>query len=258
MTKIIGIDCATDDAKVGLALGSVSRPEGAAEPVLRVERALLCSKEDSAARRVEGWLSEAEGAVLIAIDAPLGWPAPLAGALAEHRAGEEIAVPPNDMFRRATDRFIQRELKKTPLDVGADRIARTAHAALRLLGDLRRRVKQPIPLAWGSTLSSPMSAIEVYPAATLTSHGFQASGYKAAQHTAERDAIIDDLGKVMVLPSDVSSMRLSADALDAVVCVLAAADFLGGASMPPENNAAAEREGWIWVQDPRKRGARRA
>ncbi len=84
------------------------------------------------------------------------------------------------------------------------------------------------------------------------------SGYKAPRHTPEREAIIDNLRKVMVLPSDVSSMRLSADALDAVVCLLAAADFLGGAAMPPEDDASAEREGWIWVKDPKRRHASRA
>jgi hypothetical protein len=63
---------------------------------------------------------------LDAIDAPLGWPKPLAETLIDHRAGMPIETPANAMFRRTTDLFIQRKLKKTPLDVGADRIARTA------------------------------------------------------------------------------------------------------------------------------------
>jgi hypothetical protein len=63
---------------------------------------------------------------LDAIDAPLGWPKPLAETLIDHRAGLPIETPANAMFRRTTDLFIQRKLKKTPLDVGADRIARTA------------------------------------------------------------------------------------------------------------------------------------
>jgi predicted RNase H-like nuclease len=248
--RLIGVDCATDDARVGLALGSL---EGAR---VNVERAVLCTRKDSALATIASWLSPAEEPTLLAIDAPLGWPAPLARALIEHRAGQAIDVLPNDMFRRATDRFIQRELRKTPLDVGADRIARTAHAALRLLGELRGRMNLPIPLAWSPTLSAPLAAIEVYPAATLTSHGFQASGYKAANHTAERDGIIDSLRKVMGLPLDVSVMQASADALDAAVCLLAAADFLRGEAMPPEDQAIAEREGWIWVRAPKRRGAK--
>ena len=38
----------------------------------------------------------------------------------------------------------------------------------------------------------------------------------------------------------------SADALDAVICVLAGADFVRGPVYAPEIAALAEREGWIW------------
>jgi hypothetical protein len=167
------------------------------------------------------------------------------------QAGGAIDDLPNDMFRRETDRFIHRELRKKPLDVGADRIARTAHAALRLLADLRSELQLPIPLAWEPTLSVPLAVIEVYPAATLKSHGFQASGYKAIDNVAERKVIINSLRGVAALPTDVSSLHTSADALDAVVCMLAGADFLCGAAMPPIERALAEQEGWIWVRAPR-------
>ena len=40
----------------------------------------------------------------------------------------------------------------------------------------------------------------------------------------------------------------NADALDAVVCLLAAMDFLGGYALPPDDRDRAEREGWIWVR----------
>ena len=65
--------------------------------------------------------------------------------------------------------FIQQKLKKTPLDVGADRIARTAYAALHLLGSVRVQLHLSIPLAWAPTDISVVAAIEVYPAATLVS-----------------------------------------------------------------------------------------
>src|SRR5437899_710638 len=123
---LIGIDCATVDAKVGLALGWYDGDRA------RVETALLCSRKKSAVATVAGWLRSAGTPALLAIDAPLGWPAPLAIALAKHRAGETIDVEPHAMFRRATDRAISDEVGKTPLDVGADRIARTAHRALKI------------------------------------------------------------------------------------------------------------------------------
>jgi hypothetical protein len=58
----------------------------------------------------------------------------LAETLIIHRAGMSLETPADPMFRRTTDVFIQRTLKKTPLDVGADRIARTAYATLAILG----------------------------------------------------------------------------------------------------------------------------
>jgi hypothetical protein len=70
------------------------------------------------------------------------------------------------------------------------------------------------------------------------------------------EEIIDGLRKVAGLPLDVSSMQASADALDAAVCVLAAADFLRGEAMPPEDQALAEREGWIWVRANKRRDAK--
>jgi hypothetical protein len=48
--------------------------------------------------------------------------------LTNHRAGQSIEVSPNEFLRRETDRSIHRRLGKRLLDVGADRIARTAHA----------------------------------------------------------------------------------------------------------------------------------
>ncbi|MGH3056148.1 MAG: DUF429 domain-containing protein, partial [Gaiellaceae bacterium] len=167
--------------------------------------------------------------------------------LSKHRAGEELATDANTMFRRSTDRFIQQKVGKTPLDVGADRIARTAHSALSLLGELRRRLRRELPLAWSPDCPGQIAAIEVYPAATLVSHAINASGYKKSRNIAERDAIIHDLTSHLSLPQDTSSLRENADALDAVVCLLAGADFLRGRAMPPPDEAVAKREGWIWV-----------
>jgi hypothetical protein len=39
----------------------------------------------------------------------------------------------------------------------------------------------------------------------------------------------------------------SADAIDALVCVLAAADFMRGRASPPEDRERARQEGWIWT-----------
>ena len=182
------------------------------------------------------------------MDAPLGWPTLLSRSLVKHRAGEKIAIAPNDMFRRETDRFIKEKLRKNPLDVGADKIARTAHAALRLLGDLRERLRTPIPLAWAPASISGVTAIEVYPAATLLAHDLMPkNGYKAAARIAQRQELLRQLRLRLNFATKTWILESDANALDAVVCLLAAKDFLEGRAMPPTNPRLAKREGWIWA-----------
>jgi len=176
----------------------------------------------------------------------------MGGALAAHQAGLPLAVSANELFRRATDRFVKAKLGKQSLDVGADRIARTAHSALRLLADLRHATGLPIPLAWEPTHTIPVAAIEVYPAATLVAHGIPDTGYKKKESIVARRSIIDEISKQIKLPDNRAAMELSADALDAVVCVLAGYDFLRGEAYPPEERELALHEGWIWVR-PRAR-----
>ena len=238
--KVIGLDCATDDSKIGVALGEY---EAGHIRVLHIE---LCSRARPAVSVISEWLDETQAA-LLAIDAPLGWPAPLARALRRHSAGDALAVAPNDMFRRETDRFIQRQIRKTPLDVGADRIARTAHAALRILGDLRKKTGAAVPLIWNPDPPTGFTAIEVYPAATLVAHGFRSSGYKKPKQVNKREEITSRLAGVLTLPADTSQMTRNADVLDAVVCLLAAKDFLDGRAMEPVDASLALQEGWIWT-----------
>jgi len=175
----------------------------------------------------------------------------MAKALATHRAGSALGVEPNEMFRRRTDRVIQETLRKTPLDVGADRIARTAHAALKLLGGIANLAEcPPIPLAWNSAISG-VSAIEVYPAATLIAHGIQSRGYKAPTQTSRREGILTALKLEIDVEASCVDLEASADMLDAVVCVLAAKDFLQRRASPPPDLTLAQQEGWIWVSSSR-------
>jgi predicted RNase H-like nuclease len=241
--RVIGIDCATDDAKVGIAAGFYHTG------CLRVTELELCAKERTAASLTAKWLAGADRA-LIAIDAPLGWPKPLADSLVQHLAGDYIGTAAHELFRRQTDRHVYDTTGKMPLDVGADRIARTAYAALKMLRDIRQQLGKPIPLAWSSTISDVV-AIEVYPAATLSTHGFPYKTYKKIEQRAERQVIIDHLRSVMELPADTSRLVESADVLDAVACLLAAKDFIEGIAMEPGDLDRARREGWIWVRKPR-------
>lgn len=191
------------------------------------------------------------GSTLLALDSPLAWPSRLAANLLDHRPGEPISEDADRLFRRATDKVVANEIGVRPLDVGADRIARTTHASLRLLAELRSATYQAIPVAWApSDLNGGAAAIEVYPAATLRSLGLPHSSYKRPRQVAEHERILDGLEQHLQLQCDRQTLLETADALDAAVCALAGADFLTGAAIPPTDSDLARQEGWIWVRRP--------
>jgi uncharacterized protein DUF429 len=228
---------------VGLALVSFDHGR------LQLEAAELGRSESGLVETVARWLTGCDQA-LIAIDAPLGWPSALGGALSRHQAGGPLVDEAHQLFRRDTDRFIKARIGKQSLDVGADRIARTAFAALGLLSRLRQRLADDIPLAWTPSDLPRWSAIEVYPAATLRAHNISEKGYKDAEAIEPRLEILRRLRFHHDMGSAAPLLERSPDALDALVCTLAGMDFLSGIAMPPENLIVAQREGWIWARDP--------
>lgn len=241
-TVIVGVDCATDPKRTGLARGR-RLPSGTVE----LDAVGLASDGPSAKDRVLEWLDGAAAAV-VAMDAPLGWPRSLGDVLASHRAGDPIDVPPDRMFRRHTDEVVREITGRYPLEVGADRIARTAHAALRLLDAVRAGSARPIVVAAGPRERAAWTAIEVYPAGTLRMLGLPASGYKRPPDRSRRAEILDGVAHWMTLDHLRQPMLSNADVLDAALCVLAGADFVAGHCQPPADLALAEREGWVWVR----------
>jgi hypothetical protein len=238
---LIGVDCATDPRKVGLACA-----EWDGEAV-RIIQTTAAGTHDRPVDIVARWLP-ARGACLLALDAPLGWPEPFGRRLAAHRAGDPLPEPDRLFFRREADRFIASKTGRRPLDVGAERIAHTALAALRLLAELGDRTGEIPPLAWDPRSLRRVSAIEVYPAATLRMCGLPHAGYKEDVKAALRREILAGLGRLVTLPGDLSAAVGDADVLDAMVCCLAGGDFLSGRAMPPEDLDLARKEGWIWVR----------
>ena len=243
--QILGVDCATQARNVGLA-----RAELTAGGLRFLDGALGSDRDESVAEQLAGWM--ADGVSLLALDAPLGWPKALAEELIAHQAGQGLAVSPHQLFRRHTDEFIREAIGKQSLDVGADRIARTAHAALAFIAELGAGLGRHIPLAWDPSISG-ISAVEVYPAATLRAHGISAAGYKAAGGEAARRRVSEQLKAWLDLPLEIPAMAGRSDALDAVICLLAARDFLMNVAMAPLDMALAQKEGWIWVKAPEHR-----
>lgn len=239
---MVGIDCATKPKKVGLA--RVTVVDGTA----RVDELGTASSWPAIEDKVVSWLS---GRTLLALDAPLGWPRALGEVLQGHHAGGGVDAEPDAMFRRDTDHVVERQVGKRSLDVGADRIARTAHAALSFLQRLRELTGLAIPLAWEPGRIDGTTVIEVYPAATLASRRLPDSGYKKSTEAAaeiRRDLVAALSQEVQLDDSAKDSMQRNDHVLDAVVCALAGFDFLTGSVVRPQDSALAQREGWIWVR----------
>ncbi len=239
--RIIGIDCATVAQKVGLALCVVhdGRP--------RIDQLLVGESWPAIDEQIAQWASQP---TLLAVDAPLGWPAPMADSLHQHRAGAELSHSSNTLFRRNTDDVVAAHLGKRPLDVGADRIARTAHTALSLLARLRETMGKPIPLAWQPGSVESTMAIEVYPAGTLAARGLPHSGYKArTSHSSElRQQLVQAIRQQVSVDQNAAKLMVQSDhALDAALCTVAGLDFLSGDVLQPTDLNLAKREGWIWV-----------
>lgn len=250
--NIIGIDCATDPKNVGLAFGEF---DGQKTTIIEVKKP---AKGETVVDAIVSWFKK-DIPTLLTIDAPLGWPTDLGEYLKEHSAGEGLDIESNRLFRRITDRRVKEVTGKQSLDVGADRIARTAHAALNLLQGLREKTGEKIPLAWETPLQHALSAIEVYPAATLKMLGMRSSGYKKTENIKERQEILSGLDKLLTIsPKILSSedgysiLEEDDDALDAVVCILAGRDFLIGNVIQYDEIELVKKEGWIWVTPPRK------
>jgi predicted RNase H-like nuclease len=240
---IIGIDCSTQAKNIGLACGVLANGNA------RINVVTIGESKNDIVSMIARWAIQFES-VLIALDAPLGWPMEIGKVLNSHEAGKSIETEPNQLFRRSTDRFIKTKIGKQPLDVGADRIARTAHAALSLLEKIREESGDPIPLAWEPRILKGIFAIEVYPAATLIAYDINVPGYKRKDGQDARSHLMEELGRYIQLPNDVSLLEKNNNVLDAVICVLAGKDFLRGDVFIPIDIEAAQKEGWIWVKKP--------
>jgi hypothetical protein len=255
-TTVIGIDAATDSERVGLALGVY---RGGA---LRVERARLARKTPSVGAQVLEWIGESP-AVLLAIDAPLGWPRTLGATLATHAAGRPIEVDADTMFRRHTDRIVKARIGKTPLDVGADRIARTALAALKIIATIERESGRTVDLAWKLPPGRGIHAIEAYPAGTLRSYMLSGLVGDPGGDTTERKRHLLrklEVRRTLAVASAARAAMESGHVLDAVLCLVAAADFLDDTAIAPEGPRdleLAKKEGWIWVRSPGAKPGRR-
>lgn len=282
--QIIGIDCAADPRDIGVA---VTSKDG---ETLRVHRVYFGSAGSDRTRSIgdlaHAITSNIRAAVgvptLMAVDAPLGWPIPMGPALVDHRAGGPLSDNPNAdrFFRRLTDRFVAEKTGKTPIEIGANLIARVTHTTLLLIDNIAKGLPSAFnrsPLLSSSSIATSIGIIEVYPALATPLFLNKDMGPRAEPTNRrswrslgrELKALrregwcsirkhLDDT-PIDLTQADIPPERTKPDAkgidpvcdhgLDAILCAWTGLRFLlHKCAKPPDDfcNDDLEREGWIW------------
>lgn len=237
--QIVGIDAAVEPRNNGLAVAEYANNS------CKVRSLQTGRRGEPIAHQILD-LIDSSRPLLVAIDAPLGWPTAFTQALHGHAAGHELDGDPNELFARTTDRFVREKTGLKPLDVGADRIARTAAAALKLIASLRAETKLALPLLQSPNAAVKGGLIEVYPAATLKQRALPFRQYKKPDATDIRKQISAAVDEELDIQDVISQCVDSDHCLDAILCVLAATDFLAGRCAAPSDDVPFQEEGWIW------------
>lgn len=178
------------------------------------------------------------GADAVGIDAPFGWPSDFTAAVAEWTITSWSSDVRKQLCFRATDRAVQEAIKRWPLSVSADRIALPAMRTFALL--FRHGV---------TDRSGDGKFFEVYPAGSLLQWNLASRGYKkdTAEHQLARVAILNGLREAMPWLTAPDACASTGDTLDALVASLTARAAVQGRTFTPpaDQNALAQREGWI-------------
>ncbi len=94
MISIIGVDCATEARRTGVAYGELRGSN------VSIREAMLGGPDLVSA--LANWIGRSP-LTLLAFDAPLGWPDALRSCLAHHEAGQVIPADASEVFVRDTD-----------------------------------------------------------------------------------------------------------------------------------------------------------
>ena len=114
--------------------------------------------------------------------------------------------------------------------------SRGQRMALQFLADLRQILGQRVDLVWSPDELHQIGVIEVYPAATRLTLG-----------VPRGPGSLVGLESRVRFPNGMAPE--SEHARDAVVCAIAAVEFLTGRAVAPTGGqkAQAQQEGWIWA-----------
>lgn len=176
-----------------------------------------------------------ECAVLIAIDAPLSFPA----AFVRLTAGEPQALPrldreiENVFAYRDCDRFVHGEYGKKPLSASFDRLGNNATLAIALTRRWREEERFAM-LPFDPPGDGRRTIIETYPALLKGKDGAVLVRARA------------------LLPAGVATHSADPDEQDSALCALVAAAMLGAAdrALPPIVGPTREHSGDGWIYAP--------
>jgi len=237
--KIIGFDSAVQEKNIGLVLcnyeNGVLTLEDKKNNTLTSEKQILI------------WSANDES-IIMGIDSPLGWPAGFGLSLKDHIAGNNINIDATSFFERETDKFIYKTFKKKPLEVSADRIARTAYYTLNRINTINNKIATKYEILWNHNNPLSKGFIEVYPAATLLANEIEIKGYKDNKNCRER--ILEELKSKynFVITQNIDITTIDHD-FDAFICCLAIHDFIQRNVYFPDNQINKYKtEGWIWTK----------
>jgi hypothetical protein len=238
--KIIGLDSAVQEKDNGLVLCEYNDTH---EMILKD----VWDHKQPLVVQICEWLKDRKK-TLIGIDAPLGWPFQFSKGLQDHHAGMYLGDDAKAFFRRETDLDIAKRFHKTPLEVSADRIGRTAFMSLKRIREISERSHRKVSLVWNTRDDYDVGFIEVYPAATLLANKLDIKGYK--KNYEIRLKLLAELksqcSKQGMDKIDIATIDHN---FDAFICCLAVYDFLTGTCKAPEKiTKRINKEGWIWTR----------
>jgi predicted nuclease with RNAse H fold len=259
--NIIGIDCATENKKIGIVF---SKFIGNKWTVTEISQGLNLANLTTKLRS----FSQKKEETLIALDAPLGFPINLGKFLSPHKAGVPITNWDNgykehisQYVDRYTDRKIREKLNLIPLSVGADKISRVTFRTMELIGTIEKELGEKLNLIWKPEDCKGISFIEVYPASTLKSYGQPHNQYKQKKDDYNRNQIIDFIiSKIDIDKELVENFQFESkiDALDALICAFTGKEFIKGNLTSfdklieekdlEEVKNIVSNEGWIWTK----------
>lgn len=245
---IIGNDCATQHKYNGLVVLDTIKKE-----VISAQKGSNDKQKISEA--IAEYIKEHKpNKILLCFDAPLGWPRSFSENVAIHTAGDAIidCNNINEFFMRKTDLFVYEELKKKPLEVTANFIARTTYSTLSTISEINEHYN--MELLWSSSKDFDLGFIEVYPSAWLISENLYSNGYEKYKKDSNlRESLLGIITKkynIKVSNQNEEILINSDHIFDAFICTLCGMDFINNKCINPPLIEEKEifKEGWIWFK----------